>query len=120
MALPSLRRRPTPADVAAAAAKKAPPAVDVPGKALVPRNQVGAAAAMTLEGVGWKDVKFGSSAWQIEGWRHYDRCGELRAVANAVAAMASQCELFIAEKVEGEPGPKAKDAKIAALSTQIY
>jgi hypothetical protein len=85
-----------------------------------PRNQTAAAASMTLEGVGWKDFKFGSSAWQLETMRHYDRCPELRAVANAIASMGSRCELFITKKENGEPGKKVTEAKIAELSDQIF
>ena len=105
MPMPSLRRKPVPA----------PP----PRKVHV-GNQTAAAAVMNLEGVGWKDYKFGSSLWQVEGWRHYDRGGELHAVANVVANMASQCEIFIAKKVEGEAGKRADDSKVSVLSDQIY
>lgn len=113
-ALPTLRRKkPTPADMP----KTAPAAARLRNHV---RNQVAAAASINVEGVGWKDFKFGSSAWQLEALRHYDRCPELRAVGNAVAAMASQCELAIWEKTNGEPGEKAEQPKIAALSEQIY
>jgi hypothetical protein len=114
VAIPAALKRPR---------SKPPTPADMPAKVTArtgPANQTAAAAALTLEGTGWKDFKFGSSAWQLEGWRHYDRCGELRAVGNAVAGMASRCEIFIAKKSEGEPGKKATEPKIAALSEQIY
>jgi hypothetical protein len=117
MALPSLRtKRATPKDMP----KRPAAAAATATKPTLPPNQVGAAAAMNLEGIGWKDFKFGSSAWQLETMRHYDRCPELRAVANAIASMASRCELFITKKENGEPGKKVEDAKIGELSDQIF
>lgn len=94
----------------AVAPKPAPPPRRIP-------NQTAAAARMTFEDVGWKDWKFGSVAWQIEAWRHYDRCGELHAVANAVANMISRCEVAIYKKTEeGEAGERATEANIVELS----
>lgn len=85
-----------------------------------PRNQTAAAAAFRLEDIGWKDWKFGSIAWQAEGWRHYDRCGELHSVANAVANMISRCEIYIAKKTdEGEAGERADEEPIKELSKDI-
>ena len=82
-----------------------------------PRNQTAAAAPMRLEDVGWKDWKFGSIAWQQEAWRHYDRCGELHSVANAVANMISRCEIGIYKKTEeGEAGERATEPQIVELS----
>lgn len=107
MSLISRRRR----TIAPAAPKPGPPpARRVP-------NQTAAAAGLRFEDTGWKDWKFGSVAWQIESWRHYDRCGELHSVSNAVANMISRCEIGIYKKTEeGEAGERATEPNILELS----
>jgi hypothetical protein len=104
------RRQAKRAATIAVAPRPAPP----PGR---PRSQTAAAAAFHFEDIGWKDWKFGSIAWQVEGWRHYDRCGELHSVANAVANMISRCEIAIYKKTdEGEAGERATEQQIVDLS----
>lgn len=108
----TLRKKPS---KTAGAPKPAPP----PRRK--PINQTAAVATFRFEDTGWKDWKFGSVAWQVEGFRHYDRGGELHSVANAVANMVSRSRIFIAKKTdEGEPGEAATEPKIVELQKQIY
>jgi hypothetical protein len=90
---------------------------------LTPRNnQVAAASRIRFDGTGWKNYKFGSNLWQVEGWRHYDICGERHGVTNAVANLGSRVEFNIHRIVNGKPGPKvteADDPQIAELDAQI-
>lgn len=90
----------------------APPAKAAP-------NQTAAAAPITEMSTGYKDFKFGSSNWQTEAWRHYDRCPELHNAAGQIAVGASRCILYIAEKVDGEAGQRSEDAALVELSDQI-
>lgn len=104
---------------AAAAPAQTPRPAPPPRKK--PTDQVGAVATFRFADTGWKDWKFGSIAWQVEGFRHYDRGGELHSVANAVANMVSRCRIFIAEKTdEGEPGEASTKPNVVELQKQIY
>lgn len=93
-----------------------------PAPAAAPKalaNQVSAAAPITELSTGWKEFKFGSSNWQTEAWRHYDRCPELHNAAGQIAVGASRCILYIAEKVDGEAGKRSDDPALVELSDQI-
>lgn len=103
-----------------AVAEPTPVARRTTAKPRPPRNQTAAASVIRFKDSGWKQWKFGSSIWQLEAWRHYDRCGELHAVSNAVANMISRVELAIHKKVDGQAGPRADKPAIAALSETIY
>lgn len=98
------------------------PATTPHPRAMRPRSQVSAAARIRFDGTGWKNYKFGSNLWQIEGWRHYDICGELHGVTNAIANLGSRVEFNIHRIVDGKPGPKvdaADDPVLAELGGQI-
>jgi hypothetical protein len=72
---------------------------------------------MSINGVGWKNWRFGDQAWQMEAWRMYDIIGELRKYANWIGAAVSKCRLYVAEIDEnGEASKEVEDPKIAALS----
>lgn len=59
-------------------------------------------------------------AWQQEGYRHYDRCGELHFSANAVASMISRCDVAIwTRSPDGQPGKPVTEGKVAKLSAQL-
>lgn len=105
---------PTPAQAVAAA--DAPPA-RVPARRA--RNQVASAAVFDDLAVGWKEFKFGTQAWQVESWRHFDICGELKSPARAIASMASRCIIHIVEVDEhGNPG-KPATGKFAKMSAEM-
>lgn len=74
-------------------------------------------AQVQLDGVAWQTWRFGSTAWQAEGWRLYDITGQLRFVANWVGNSVSRCRLYVAEVDDaGEPGDAAADPDVAALA----
>ena len=82
-----------------------------------PTALTAASAKMTINGVGWKNWRFGDQAWQQEAWRMYDIIGELRKYANWIGAAVSKCRLYVAEIDEnGEASKEVEDPKIAALS----
>lgn len=83
-----------------------------------PRTALTAASTrMTINGVGWRNWRFGDQGWQLEAWRMYDIIGELRKFANIIGAQVSKCRLYVAEIDEnGEPGKEVTDPKIAALA----
>lgn len=83
-------------------------------------NQTASAAVLDDLAVGWRDFKFGNQAWQIEGWRHYDICGELKSPARAIASMVSRAIVHIVEIDEdGRPGKPVSDAKYREMSKQM-
>jgi hypothetical protein len=78
-----------------------------------------ASVKMSINGVGWRNWRFGDQAWQMEAWRMYDIIGELRKYANWIGAAVSKCRLYVAEIDEnGEPGREVEDPKIAALAAE--
>lgn len=83
-----------------------------------PINALTAASVkMSINGVGWKNWRFGDQAWQMEAWRMYDIIGELRKYANWIGAAVSKCRLYVAEIDEnGEPTKEVEDPEIAALA----
>jgi hypothetical protein len=83
-----------------------------------PRSALTAASVkMSINGVGWKNWRFGDQNWQLEAWRMYDIIGELRKYANWIGAAVSKCRLYVAEIDEnGEPSKEVEDPEIAALS----
>lgn len=83
-----------------------------------PMNALTAASVkMSINGVGWKNWRFGDSAWQQEAWRMYDIIGELRKYANWIGAAVSKCRLYVAEIDDnGEASKEVEDPKIAALA----
>jgi hypothetical protein len=84
-----------------------------------PPNSARTAASVrrSVAGVGWKEWRFGDTAWQLEAWRMYDIIGELRKYANTIGAQISKCRLYVAEIDEnGEPFKEVEDPKIAALA----
>lgn len=86
------------------------------------KSQVAAASRIRFDGTGWKNYKFGSNLWQVEAWRHYDICGELHGVTNAVANLGSRVEFNIHRIENGKPGPKVTeedDPQLAALGAEI-
>lgn len=86
------------------------------------KSQVAAASRIRFDGTGWKNYKFGSNLWQVEGWRHYDICGELHGVTNAVANLGSRVEFNIHRIENGKPGAKITaedDPQLAALGEEI-
>lgn len=86
------------------------------------KSQVAAASRIRFDGTGWKNYKFGSNLWQIEAWRHYDICGELHGVTNAVANLGSRVEFGIYRIENGKPGAKVTeedDPQLAALDAEI-
>jgi hypothetical protein len=100
--------------------------VQIPANPPVPvlkaRSQVAAASRITFKGTGWKNYKFGTNLWQLEAWRHYDICGELHGVTNAVANLGSRVEFNIHRIVNGKPGPKVTaedDPVLAGYGDQI-
>lgn len=87
-------------------------------------NQTAAVQVMDLPPVetGWTSWRAAGTplAWQQEGYRHYDRCGELHFSANAVASMISRCNVAIWTKTpDGEPGKPVIEGKVAKLSAQL-
>lgn len=84
-----------------------------------PRNQVAAASRIRFDGTGWKTFKFNNNLWQLEAWRHYDRCGELHAVSNAIANLVSRVDIAIWKVENGKPVAPADDPRIVALNDQI-
>ncbi len=82
-----------------------------------PTALTAASVKMTINGVGWKNWRFGDQAWQAEAWRMYDIIGELRKYANWIGAAVSKCRLYVAEIDEnGEASKEVEDPKIATLS----
>lgn len=68
---------------------------------------------------GWKTLGQ-PLAWQMEGYRHYDRCGELHFSGNAIASMASRCAIGIYKKTpEGEPGEPVTTGRVGKLAAQL-
>lgn len=82
---------------------------------------VAAASGIPLDGTGWKNFKLGDTAWQSEGWNHYDICGELRFVANWIGSSVSRCRLYVAELDElGRPGAEVTDPAVAVLAETVF
>jgi hypothetical protein len=78
-----------------------------------------ASVKMSVNGIGWRNWRFGDQNWQIEAWRMYDIIGELRKYANWIGAAVSKCRLYVAEIDEnGEPGREVEDPKLAALAAE--
>lgn len=102
--LPWFRRKPDPT----------PPA----GPTRLPAALTGSVASVQLEGVGWQTWRPGALAWQVEGWRQYDICGQLRFVSNWVGHSVSRCRLYVAQVDDsGEAGKEAEDPDIANLAS---
>lgn len=60
-------------------------------------------------------------AWQKEGWRHLDICGEARFAANRFGAALSRCRIYVAEVDEfGQPGREATDKDVQALASTVF
>lgn len=76
-----------------------------------------ASVRMSIDGVGWKNWRFGDTGWQLEAWRMYDIIGELRKYANMVGALVSKCRLYVAEIDDsGEATKEVEDPEIAQLA----
>lgn len=76
-----------------------------------------ASVRMSIDGVGWKNWRFGDTGWQLEAWRMYDIIGELRKYANMVGALVSKCRLYVAEIDDsGEASKETEDPEIAQLA----
>lgn len=88
------------------------PAEPDPGKALT-----AAAIEVDLKMPGsWLFFSFGDRRWQLEAWKHYDICGELRFIANWKANAVSRCRMYAAVIDEnGVPGDEADDEKVRAV-----
>lgn len=61
-----------------------------------PNNSI-VAAATRLANVNPGQPAVTKQAWQIEAWRQYDICGELRYAVNWMASSLSRCRLYVAE-----------------------
>lgn len=95
---------------------------NVPAPALLSKEAghralTAAVTRVKMDGVGWKNEKFGDLAWQADAWRLYDITGQLRFVANWVGNSVSRCRLYVAElDDDGEPTIAVTDPEVAALA----
>ena len=68
----------------------------------------------------WQFFTLGDRRWQIEAWRHYDICGQLRFLANWKAQAASRCRIYAAVLDDnGAPGNEADDEDVRAIADGI-
>lgn len=80
-----------------------------------------ASATEVKIGEGFQSKPITTQAWQEEGWRHLDICGELRFVANRHANAISRSRIYVAEVDEyGRPGKEATETDVQALSESVF
>jgi len=96
------------------------------------RNKPAAATSRTLTAAAaridlkmptsWQMFKLGDRLWQLESWRHYDICGEMRYVVNWKGQALSRCRLYAAkiDPKTGEPGDEATDQKILDIVDSVF
>lgn len=87
------------------------------------RSLTAAATRVDLkDAASWQMFKLGDRRWQLESWRHYDICGELRFVANWLGQAISRCRMYVAEIDEhtGEPGDETSDATAREIGNSIF
>jgi hypothetical protein len=87
-----------------------------------PKSLVASAARITsIEGLAWRNYKFGDDSWQTEAWRLYDIIGELRFVANWIGSACSRVRIYVAEVDEnGRVQKEVKNKKIAGLADTLF
>jgi hypothetical protein len=87
------------------------------------RSLTAAATRVDLkDATSWQMFKLGDRRWQLESWRHYDICGELRFVANWLGQAISRCRMYVAEIDEetGEPGDETQDETASSIGRSIF
>jgi hypothetical protein len=87
-----------------------------------PKSLIASAARITsIEGLAWRNYKFGDDSWQTEAWRLYDIIGELRFVANWIGSACSRVRIYVAEVDEnGRVQKEVKNKKIAGLADTLF
>lgn len=87
-----------------------------------PTSLVASAARITsIEGLAWRNYKFGDDSWQTEAWRLYDIIGELRFVANWIGSACSRVRIYVAEVDDnGRVQKEVNDKKIAGLADTLF
>jgi hypothetical protein len=83
---------------------------------------VGAAVPINLsEASSWQFFKLGDHRWQLEAWKHYDICGEMRFVVNWVGQAISRCRLYAATiGPDGIVGGEASDERIRTIAETMF
>lgn len=80
-----------------------------------------AASPVSLDGTTWRSWKLGDSRWQMEAWRHFDICGELRFASNWMGNAVSRARLYISELDKyGRPSKETSDPAIQVLAETMF
>lgn len=95
------------------------------GTATAVRPVIASAARYTFGGdQTWQKngLPIGDRRWQIEAWRHYDICGELRYATGWKANAATRAIMYVADvdPDTGEAAGPTENEQMAALGRQIF
>lgn len=103
--------------------RKTVPAGGENGPGTRPANAlVGAAVPIDLKDASsWQMFKLGDHRWQLEAWRHYDICGEMRFVVNWIGSALSRCRMYGAViSKDGVVGDEATDERVRAIAEKMF
>lgn len=85
------------------------------------RGVTAAASPISLDGTTWRTWRLGDTRWQMEAWRHFDICGELRFATNWMANAISRCRLYVSELDKyGRPEAETKDDAVQVLAETMF
>lgn len=87
------------------------------------RSIVSSAARFTFGGAqAWQSLPRGDRNWQLEAWRHYDICGELRFATGWKANAATRAVMYIADvnPDTGEPMGPTENPEMIAIGQAIF
>jgi len=82
------------------------------------------AAAVSIDlgdSASWQIFKIGDHRWQLEAWKHYDICGEMRFVVNWVGQAISRCRMYAASVTDdGVVGDEVEDPRVKLIAEQMF
>jgi hypothetical protein len=98
------------------------PAGGIDGPGTRPSALTAAAVPINLgDAASWQMFKLGDHRWQLEAWRHYDVCGEMRFVVNWIGQAVSRCRMYAAQITDdGVVGDEADDKKIKLVAETMF
>jgi hypothetical protein len=86
-----------------------------------PKSLIASAARIKMDGLAWRQYKFGDDTWQTEAWRLYDIVGELRFIANWVGSACSRVRIYVAEVDDnGRVQKEVTKKKVAGLADTLF